>query len=329
MRGKRILFYDPDSRARRVAERALTATGSDVTAAEDTHDLVARLDDGEWDLLMVSHDQPLQEDADWLKALERHEAAHPATRLVLHSTSPTEDYLPLLARHPILRNLIAKNEDPLEPDELITTAEKLLRADIFGLQKYLLWGVEPYCVSIRDSRHKHDYINEVAEYAYSLGCNERMVEQVETIADELVTNAIYNAPRDPDGKPRYAHLSRREPVTLEPHEYGELQFACDGDYIAVAQIDPFGALTQDTVVDYLNRCLAKGPDQISEASGGAGIGLFRVFQSLSKFVVNIKPGRKTEVICLIDLRLSMKRFRQAPKSFHIFITDESPSAQSR
>jgi hypothetical protein len=46
-----------------------------------------------------------------------------------------------------------------------------------------------------------------------------------------------------------------------------------------------------------------------------------VFKSLSKFVINIDPGRKTEVICLIDLRLSMKRFRQAAKSFHIFVKD--------
>ena len=80
-------------------------------------------------------------------------------------------------------------------------------------------------------------------------------------------------------------------------------------------------MTQETVVSYLNRCLVKGPNQISEASGGAGIGLYRVFQSLSKFVINIDPGKKTEVITLIDLRLSMKRFRQAAKSFHIFISD--------
>jgi len=176
-------------------------------------------------------------------------------------------------------------------------------------------------VRIVDSKLKQDYINEVAAYAQALGCNERVVELIETIVDELVTNAIYNAPRTAEGEPKYAKLSRREPVVLEDAEAGELQFACDGDYIAIAQIDPFGALTQDTVVSYLNRCLVKGPNQISEASGGAGIGLYRVFQSLSKFVINVDPGKKTEVITLIDLRLSMKRFRQATKSFHIFIDD--------
>ncbi len=322
MRGKRILFFDPDPRARRVAERALAATGSEVHSAVDTAELANRLDqEAGWDLLMLCFDPPLCDDPAWIDRLAAFEAGHPRTKMVLHATEPTEEYLPLLATRPFLRNIIAKNEDPLEPDELIITAEKLLRQDLFGLQKYLLWGVEPYRVEIRDSRLKQDYIHEVASYAQTLGCNERVVELVETVTDELITNAIYNAPRTETGEPKYARRSRRDPVVLADDEVGQLEFACDGDYIAIAQIDPFGALTQDTVVSYLNRCLVKGPEQLSDASGGAGIGLYRVFQSLSKFIINVDPGKRTEVICLLDLRLTMKRFRQAAKSFHIFIRD--------
>jgi len=326
MRGKRILFYDPDVRAVRVAERALAATGSEVVTAHDSDDLMEKVEANGWDLMMINYDPPLRDDPRWADKFSTVEHRFPRTKMVLHSTAPTEDYLPLMADRKFLRNVIAKNDEPLEPDELIITAEKLLRQDLFGLQKYLLWGVEPYCVTIRDSRLKQDYIAEVSSYATSLGCNERVVELIETIVDELVTNAIYNAPRTSTGEPKYQKLSRREPVILETSETGELQFACDGDYIAIAQIDPFGALTQDTVVSYLNRCLVKGPNQISEASGGAGIGLYRVFQSLSKFVINIEPGVKTEVITLIDLRLSMKRFRQAAKPFHIFIADPAANA---
>jgi CheY-like chemotaxis protein len=321
MRGKRILFYDPDPRARRVAERALNATGSNVESAADDEELISMVEANGWDLMMINFDPPLRDDPRVAELFDTVEARYPRQRLVLHATASTEDYLPLMAKRRFLRNMIAKNDEPLEPDELIITAEKLLRQDLFGLQKYLLWGVEPYCVKIKDSRLKQDYINEVADYAASLGCNTRTVELIETIVDELVTNAIYNAPRNEDGTPKYAKLSRRETVVLEEHEEGELQFACDGEYIAVAQIDPFGSLTQETVVSYLNRCLVKGPEQFSENTGGAGIGLFRVFQSISKFIVNIDPGKKTEVISLIDLRLSMKRFRQAAKSFHIFLAD--------
>jgi hypothetical protein len=321
MRGKHVLFQDPDPRALRVAERALNATGSAVSLIASPADIAPALDRTPYDLLMLNLDSLMSHDAAWLDSLSALDARAPATPLVLHTITSSEEYLPLMVGRRFLRNMIAKRGDPLEPDELIITAEKLLRQDLFGLQKYLLWGVEPYCVRICDSTRKHSYIRTVSEYARLLGCSARVIEMIENVVDELVTNAIYNAPRNEDGTPKYAQLSRREAVRLRDDEVGELQFACDGSYIAIAQRDPFGALTRDTVVSYLTRCLHKGPNQLSEEAGGAGIGLFQVFQSLSKFIINVDPGRSTEVICLIDLRLNMRRFHQVPKSFHIFIAD--------
>jgi len=322
MNDRRVLFYDPDPRVVRIAERALTATGSDVHLVGTEDALRAEMEKNGYDLLMVNFDPPLANKPEWRDLFDRVGERFPRTRLVLHVTARTEDYLPLMAERRFLRNLIAKNESPLEAEELIRTSEKILRSDIFGLEKYLLWGVEPYRVRVVDSREKPQYVRQVSDYASRLGCKARTIEMVETIVDEVVTNAIFNAPRDERGKPRYAHLSRREPVRLAEHEQAELLFACDGDYIGVAQVDPFGALTQETVVAYLNRCLIKGPQQVEEKQGGAGIGLFRVFQSLSKFIINIAPGKRTEVIALIDLRLTMKKFKQLPKSFHIFVQEE-------
>lgn len=325
MRGRRILFYDPDAKVQRVAERALIATGSDVDIAPDEPGLRDRIIANGYDLIMCNFDPPMRGAPEWGQVFDQMAHRYPRTRLVLHATAQSEDYLPLMAERRFVRNLIAKNDEPLEPDELIVTAEKMLRNDLFGLEKYLLWGVEPYRVEIRDSREKMNYVREVAAYAQKLGVGDRTLELIETVVDELATNAIFNAPRDAEGNAKYGKLSRRETVVLEPHEVATLAFACDGNYIAISQTDPFGALTQDTIVNYLNRCLVRGPQQISDASGGAGIGLYRVFQSLSKFVVNIDPGRKTEVISLIDLRLNMKRFRQLPKSFHIFLAQPQES----
>src|SRR5262245_1646133 len=331
MHGRRILFYDPDPKVQRIAERALIATGSDVDIATNQVDLLKLIEADGYDLLIVNFDPPMRGDPKWSEVFDILAVRFPRTRLVLHATAPSEDYLPLLAERRFVRNLIAKNNEPLEPEELIATAEKLLRGDLFGLDKYLLWGVSPLRLEIRDSREKHAYVREVSAMAERLGLGERTVALVEGIADELITNAIFNAPRDAAGRPKYALLPRRTPVALEPHEVGVLEFACDGNFIALSQSDPFGSLTQDTIVSYLNRCLVqRSPLGDASASAGAGIGLFRVFQSLSKFIVNIEPSRRTEVIALVDLRLNMKKFRQMPKSFHIFVADHggasAPSA---
>lgn len=321
MRGKSILFCDPDPQARKAAERALIATGSSVRLASDLREIDPKEACDEFDLLMVSCAPEHLEDREWLDRLDQLDTWCPQANVVLHTTGKTEDYLPLMDERRFVRNLIAKNEQRLDADELIVTAEKILRRDIFGLQKYMMWGVEPLSLEIRCSNDKADYLHTVARYATALGCKGRSIEMIESLADELITNAIFNAPRNPDGSPKYATRSRKQPVVLEEHEVGELQIACDGSYIAIAQIDPFGALRPETIISYLNRGLIRGPNQISTVTGGAGIGLLRVFHSLSKFVINIDPGRKTEVITLVDLRLSMKRFRLASKSFHIFVAE--------
>src|SRR5262245_7657830 len=214
MNDRRVLFYDPDPRVVRIAERALTATGSQVKLVGSEADLRTEMEKDGYDLLMINFDPPIAGDPEWQERFDRVGQRFPRTRLVLHVTARTENYLPLMAERRFLRNLIAKNEAPLEPEELIRTSEKILRSDIFGLEKYLLWGVEPYRVRVVDSREKPRYVREVSDYATRLGCRERTIELVETIVDEVVTNAIFNAPRDPDGKPKYPHPNRREPGTL-------------------------------------------------------------------------------------------------------------------
>jgi hypothetical protein len=347
VRGRRILFQDPDPRVLRLAERALAATGCEVDAVQvqiveaparmtagggarlgdpgppvatvaDPAELLRRIEGGGHALVVLNFDPPVRADPRWDVVWDHLERA-PGPPVLLLTTAPSEDYLPLLAERRFVRNLIAKNGEPLEPEELIAAAGKLLSGDLFGLDKYLLWGAAPHAVEIRDSREKHDYIREVAGFVERFGLGDRTVALVEAIADELITNAIYNAPRDGAGRPRYAQVPRRQPVTLEPHEVGRLEVACDGHYLGIAQSDPFGSLTQETVVSYLNRCLVSRSPLSEATSSGAGIGLYRVFQSLSRFVVNIDPGRRTQVVALIDLGLSMKKFRGAPKSFHIFV----------
>ncbi len=252
--------------------------------------------------------------------LERSVALAPRTKVVLHACELDLECIEWMSQWPTLSHVMAKRETPLDTEELTVTIAKLLRRDHFGLDKYLPWGVDTYEVEVRDSRDKAQYVREVSNLASRLGCSDRLVELVETVVDELSTNAIFNAPRNADGVPRYAHLSRREAVALQDSECAGLTFAFDGRYFAVAQRDPFGALTRETVVTYLERCLKRTPDQLPGA-GGAGMGLFRVYRVLSKLIFNIRPGELTEVIGLIDLRQSIKSLLTQPKSLHFFIEE--------
>lgn len=238
-----------------------------------------------------------------------------------------EELAPLFEGHAIT-NLLAKNEN-VDAEELIVTVQKILRRQIFGIEKYFVWGVETVATTVRTSADKERILGWAEAYAANLEVMPRLVAQYCTVVDEFLTNAVYNAPVDPNGNHRFARASRTTEVRLEPHEAVEIKLCCDGRRLGVSAVDPFGSLSRDLILDYLAKCFRKREDQIDQKAGGAGLGLYLLFDALSQFVVNISPGRRTEMIGLIDVRGSYKDFAGRGKSFNVFsATDSIDSPQS-
>jgi hypothetical protein len=213
--------------------------------------------------------------------------------------------------------LLAKN-DRVDAVELIVTIQKILRRDIFGLGKYFAWGVEHLTLTVRDSDERQAAMETGENYARAIGLHDRFISQYSSVIDEFVSNALYNAPVDPEGRKRYAHLSRRERVRLNPQEGVSLTFCCDGRLLGVSTTDGFGSLRSEEIINYLSKCFRKGPDQVDAKAGGAGLGFYFVLNCLSKLIVNIDPRRRTEIIGLMDVSGSYRDFASQTKSFQIF-----------
>ena len=62
------------------------------------------------------------------------------------------------------------------------------------------------------------------------------------------------------------------------------------------------------------------PDDAKSASIG-----FRIMLScLSQLAINVEPGRRTEVIGIVDLRKSLREYRQAVPVLGVFSKDAEP-----
>ena len=217
-------------------------------------------------------------------------------------------------------NVLAKNEE-VNSSELIVTVQKLLRGDIFGLEKYFVWGVPRVSWPLRSSSDKDWLLSQADTYAQDLNVHPRLAEQFSLVVHELVTNALYNAPLDADGRPRHAHLPRSRDVKLRDGEEIVVTLRCDAQYLGVSIADSIGALSKEDTLGYLARCFRRGDDQVNDGDdkAGAGLGLYLSFSSLSHLVINIAPTRRTEVIGLLDIRGSYRDFATRSKSFNIFV----------
>jgi hypothetical protein len=244
---------------------------------------------------------------------------------VVLGESLAEDQIIEVLRKPAIDHVITQLNEADE-DELVVSATKLLRGDIFGLEKYLAWGVLVHEREVADYDEKRESILEVAEFAKEAGARRQVVARIESVTDELLMNALYDAPAVRYGvRPRIGERSR---AGLGPlgGERALLRYACDGRYFAVSVKDSYGELRKDAILDHLARARAQRgtPKLTDKEGGGAGLGLYFVISSVTRFIANIHPGQMTEVICLFDLRATGREQEMCARSLHIFTAGGAP-----
>ncbi|OGQ84191.1 MAG: hypothetical protein A2289_10705 [Deltaproteobacteria bacterium RIFOXYA12_FULL_58_15] len=311
-----ILLLWGNAKQRQALFKVLCATGADVEFDKPNASF-----DGRYQLIVLDYDFIDQTGQELLKELAKQEKPPPV--LVVTSSKDRESFLDLLDNQ-VLTNLIAKTDD-LSGNELVVTVQKIIKNDVFGLEKYLTWGAEIIENTITNScEDKETQLNALEHYLDRIGCNRRLINRARSVADEFIMNAVYNAPADANGNPKYASISRAEKISLEPNEHVLFRYACDGRSFVMSVRDNFGRMERATVLAYLRKCFSKGIDQIDTKDGGAGLGLYYIFESLNQFIINLSPEYRTEMIGVMDISGSFRDFAERPKSLNIFLQERNP-----
>ena len=324
-----ILLLVSTPKEEQVLTKVLSATGCNLHVVSNIQEAQAVLQERSFDLLVADYDRQLQYLGEggynafnqflvWFSQLPASHWVNGQARILLLASRRERDELKYIFEMPFATNIVAYTHD-YYPQELITTVGKIIRNDIFGLEKYLCYGAMPVCYEVSSSLQKTPLIDELSMYAANIGINRRIISAVAAVADELLMNAIYNAPVYPNGVRPYARRSRTVPVDLQPDETCFFSFASDGSQLVISVRDRFGSLTPEKVRGYLARCFAMGSDQIEQKQGGAGMGFYFIMENLNKLIVNISPKRATEFIGIIDISGSYKDYAERYKSFHIFV----------
>jgi diguanylate cyclase (GGDEF)-like protein len=190
-------------------------------------------------------------------------------------------------------------------DTLFATVSKLLLEEYFGLKKYLLWGAETRSWVISDSDEKGDVLDGVRNMADELRCHPRIADLLVAAVDEMIINALYR----PEPIDSVTGRSRR-PVTVE--------CGSDGRFLGVAVLDEHGLFCHDDLFRGIGKALEHEEKGIPEEATSAHLGFRIMLTTLSHLVINVDPGRCTEIIGLVDLRKSLKQHRISVPSLGMF-----------
>src|SRR4030095_4419674 len=163
--------------------------------------------------------------------------------------------------------------DDLYSLRLSAMATRVLAGDIFGLEKLILWGTQIHSYLVGDYQDKSLCIAQISEFAELMGVRRKYRESIEQCVDEMLMNALYDAPVDEQGRQIFSEIPTKTRISLRVEQKVLVQYACDGKQFAVAVRDAFGTLERATVLRYLHKCL-HNEQQIDRKVGGAGLGLY-------------------------------------------------------
>lgn len=154
-------------------------------------------------------------------------------------------------------------------------------------------------VSVTSAKTRHNLKDKMVSHLKSLKVRTTITDRCFQVAEEMLMNAIYDAPIDKGGQSLYNHMSRKDDVLLKPQEFSVFEYCVKNQIVAVSVSDPFGGLTRDTLINYLDSCYSGRAGEINEispAKGGAGRGLHLIVESADLTVFQVKKGVCTRVV---------------------------------
>jgi hypothetical protein len=170
------------------------------------------------------------------------------------------------------------------------------------------------CASRREARFQR-----MREFFSKHGLADRATSSVIEVAEELVMNALYDAPAESGYFP--TPRQRSEDVLLPEDLACELSYGLETGTAFVRLRDPFGALSRSRLVQVLTRCNSKAV-VLDESRGGAGLGVYRVFSVASSVTITVSPGSLTEIFAEIRVKDGRAVTKQL-EAVHLFFGSDS------
>jgi hypothetical protein len=187
-----------------------------------------------------------------------------------------------------------------------------------GTHELLTWGASTVTFRPRTTADLEQTVHAVETVSIRFGMSRRTAVMAADASHELLMNAMYDAPHDHAGRPKYAN-DRQAQVALAEDEVPTLRLTVDSTYLALDITDPFGRLARNKLYGGLLRAITgtTGPSAqaaLDVSHGGAGLGLFKLYSTCTFLRAEVIPGHQTLVSWVVDRSVGGKAQRAAGRT---------------
>lgn len=220
--------------------------------------------------------------------------------------------------HPWLTHVVGAGMLELDlSNEHLANVMRTLRVPQPRLLDWIDSSVRGRRIRLSRSTMRVERLEKMSDYLQSSGVGDRTIENLRDVAEELLTNAFYDAPVA--AGVFKAAISRTQEVVLPEDRACDLAYGCSEDLAMVRVRDPFGSLTHHRIIEVLTRCASPQMDvTVDESMGGAGLGLWRIVSVASFVGISVVKDHQTEVL----VGIATKRTAAArPFALHLFLKE--------
>jgi hypothetical protein len=177
---------------------------------------------------------------------------------------------------------------------------------------------EKFHEEIKSPLEKCEAIEKLQTFAKRFKNPSSVVYDIALVGDELISNALYNAPYVDPGNTRSGPDRNPQNIAVDPKKRPEIFAGCDGSRIVVGVRDHYGMLNTTQFIERIRACYEKNPrDNISYKEGGAGIGSFMIFESCASMYVAVETGTATVICCSFPIGMGAHKRHRIPKNLHL------------
>ena len=273
----RILLVDDDYNLLRLLHDYFSVQGYQVRSVTSGHSALALLREELADIVISDIQMPSMSGFDLFSALD---AEFPGLLKVMMTGCDIDGYLRIIREHNV-GNIFMKGGD-LKLAEISGYVHNLLTGEIFGLERSFS-NVPVRKLRVRNELDAHQACKAVLE-DYD-GADRAMLE---IAVNELISNAVFHGVLNMTHVPRDAWQAD---YVIEAQDAVTVSWAADDLRIGIAVEDPAGRLRKADVLRWFDH-----PVSEESETDEHGRGLLLIRRLIDRFVINIKPGVKTECI---------------------------------
>lgn len=183
----------------------------------------------------------------------------------------------------------------------------------FGIGRYFPKGTPTQKITLRRSSHKQAAVEALNNFLSKRGVASRLAQLAAQASDELVMNAIFDAPVDAEGYSFRKDIDRSSDFELKPEMGVDIEIACAEEYTGICVADTYGSFKRSLLLSLLRKDYQERAYIVKAEEKGAGLGVHGLIQAGLSILFVCKPGNRTEVTVFFPNSRNYKEFRSGPR----------------